>query len=85
MLRRMLKNGFIRKDGSYVKKTDDKVNNNEDDEFRYRYSNADLLHICKTTSITDFTATLQARYLAHIARRPNLNSFWVIFGKKHGL
>lgn len=74
MLRRMIKNGFIRKDGKdakHQKKTDD---DDQDTEFRYRYTNSDLLHICKTTSITDYTAKLQAKYLAHVARRSNLNT-----------
>lgn len=74
MLRRMIKNGFIRKDGKdakHQKKTDD---DDQDTEFRYRYTNSDLLHICKTTSITDYTAKLQANYLAHVARRSNLNT-----------
>ena len=75
MLRAMIKNGYIRKDGKYLGETN---NENADDDgdidFRYRYSNTDLLRICKTTSVTDFTAVLQARYLAHVARRQNLNT-----------
>jgi len=54
--------------------TDDNDNDDyQDTEFRYLYTNNDLLRICKTTSITEYVAALQARYLAHIARRSNLD------------
>ena len=67
----MIKNGFTRKDGKHQRKAEE---DDQDQEFRYKYSNDDFLYICKTTSIKEYTTSIQARYMAHIARRSNLNS-----------
>ena len=70
----MIKNGFARKDGKQHRTTDDDDDDDyQNTEFRYLYTNNDLLRICKTTSITEYITTLQERYVAHIARRSNLD------------
>lgn len=56
MLRRMVNNGFKRKVGT---------------EFHYHYTNEEILSICKTESISNYISRQQAKYLAHIARKPN--------------
>ena len=57
MLRKMIKGGYRRKQGT---------------EWKYVYRNDDLHEICKTEEVTIFTARLQKQYLAHLARQENV-------------
>ena len=52
MLRKMVRNGFHRKEG----------------EWGYKLTNEHLLNICKTEKVDTFTHKLKRRYLAHIVR-----------------
>ena len=52
MLRKMVRKGYRRIDGT----------------FRYAISNVQLLRTCGTSCISDFIATQQKKYLAHVVR-----------------
>ena len=52
MLRKMVRNGFHRKEG----------------EWGYKLTNQHLLNIFKTEKVDTFTHKLERRYLAHIVR-----------------
>ena len=58
MLRKMVKGGYRRK---------------EETDFHYVLSNDDLHKICHTENIETFVGRQQKKYLAHIARKPNLS------------
>jgi hypothetical protein len=51
--------------GKLFSDTTDKDNEDIDPRYcyHYRYSNADLLRICKSTSITEYIEIIQARYI----------------------
>ena len=55
MLRKMIKGGFRRKEGTY----------------HYQLTNADILQKCKTKSMQQYTARLQQTFVAHIIRGGN--------------
>lgn len=69
-LRKLLKNGFIRKDGKFLKKKD-KYENDEVIEYSFRYSNDDVLKITKCENLEGFIMRLKTNYLAYLARQPN--------------
>ena len=66
----MVRNGFIRKDGKFLKQ---KADQNEDiiPVYSYRYTNEDILKITKSEHLNSFIMRLKSRYLAHLARQSN--------------
>ena len=56
MLRKMVKGGYRRKNGT---------------EWKFVLSNSDLHNICGTENIGEFVKRQQRKYLAHLARQPN--------------
>ena len=74
MLRKMLKKGYIRKDGKFLKQKPKKANknascsDNEEVEYRFLYTNLQVQQICKT-DIDEFIMQQKTKYLAHLARQ----------------
>ncbi len=62
-LRKMVRGGYRRKDAS----------DNEEENWSFVYSNADLRTITKTSILTDFCEVQHLKYLAHVTRMPNDN------------
>ena len=58
MMRKMIRDGYNRR-------------NETEADFSFVYSNDDVLNICKTDNILEYVKRQQAKYLAHIAKRPN--------------
>ena len=56
MLRKMIKGGYRRKTGT---------------EWKFVLTNLDLINICGTEEINDYTSRQQRNYLAHLARQSN--------------
>ena len=58
MMRKMIRDWYKRR-------------NETEADFSFVYSNDDVLNICKIDNILDYVKRQQAKYLGHIARRPN--------------
>jgi len=58
MLRKMIRNGFARR-------------NSQNEEWNYNITNNQLLVKCKTDDIKSYVIKLRQRYLAHIIRLPD--------------
>ena len=60
-LRKLVKNGYERKD------------KDNPENFALKYTNNDILRICDCEKLSDFNFRLQIAYLGHIARTTNTN------------
>ena len=75
LLRRMLKDGFMRKDGTFLKKKlkkkQEEDQTDEEVEYRFKFTNEDILRICRAEPVMAFVKKQQKKYVAHLARQSN--------------
>ena len=68
-------NRFLRKmvKGGYKRQSEDVGNKNDDEkqEWKFKYSNSDLQHITGTKSIKSICISHQLKYISHICRMDN--------------